>query len=117
MFAATNEAGGTSYASRHRKKEFMFAGKTGSSQIKKFTEAQREAEVKQTDIIYKERDHAWFVAFAPVNDPKYAISVLVEHGGSGSSAAAPVAKKVIKKIIERHEARSKVNNKILGKNI
>ena len=71
----------------------MFAGKTGSSQIKRFTEAQREAEVKQTDIIYKERDHAWFVAFAPVEDPKYAISVLVEHGGSGSSAAAPVAKK------------------------
>jgi len=117
MFAATNEVGGTSYGSRHRDKKFMFAGKTGSSQIKRFTEAQREAEVKQADIIYKERDHAWFVAFAPVNDPKYAISVLVEHGGSGSSAAAPVAKKVIKKIIERHEARSKVNNKILGKNI
>ena len=117
MFAASNEAGGTSYGSRHRDKKFMFAGKTGSSQIKRFTAAQREAEVKQAEITYKERDHAWFVAFAPVNDPKYAISVLVEHGGSGSSAAAPVAKKVIKKIIERHKLRKDFENKKLGENI
>ena len=117
MYAASNEAGGTSYGSRHTDKKFMFAGKTGSSQIKRFTAAQREAEVKQTDIIYKERDHAWFVAFAPVKDPKYAISVLVEHGGSGSSAAAPVAKKVIKKVIERHESRNVINSKTFGKNI
>ena len=117
MFAASNEPGGTSYGSRHRDKKFMFAGKTGSSQIKRFTEAQRKAEVKQTDITYKERDHAWFVAFAPVKDPKYAISVLVEHGGSGSSAAAPVAKKVIKRVIERHEARNVTNYNKLGENI
>jgi len=117
MFAATNEPGGTSYGSRHRDKKFMFAGKTGSSQIKRFTQAQREAEVKQSDITYKERDHAWFVAYAPVKDPKYAISVLVEHGGSGSSAAAPVAKKVIKKIIERHETRDAMNNKKIGESI
>ena len=105
MFAASNEPGGTSYGSRYDNKKFMFAGKTGSSQIKRFTEEQREAETKQSEIAYLERDHAWFVAFAPVKDPKYAISVLVEHGGSGSSAAAPVAKKVIKKVIERHEIR------------
>ncbi|MBL6857580.1 MAG: penicillin-binding protein 2 [Pelagibacteraceae bacterium] len=117
MFAATNEVGGTSYRSRHTDKKFMFAGKTGSSQIKRFTEAQREAEVKQTDIAHKERDHAWFVAFAPAKDPKYAISVLVEHGGSGSSAAAPVAKKVIKKIIERHEIRNTMNGIKIGENI
>ena len=117
MFAATNEVGGTSYRSRHTNKKFMFAGKTGSSQIKRFTEAQRKAEVKQNDITYKERDHAWFVAFAPVKNPKYAISVLVEHGGSGSSAAAPVAKKVIKKVIERHEIRDTMNVAKLGKNI
>ena len=105
MFAATNEIGGTSYRSRLKKKKYMCAGKTGSSQIKKFTEAPRIAEIKQQDIDYLERDHAWFVAFAPVQDPRYAISVLVEHGGSGSSAAAPIAKKVIKKVIERHEIR------------
>ncbi len=107
MFAATNEPGGTSYGSRHNKKKFIFSGKTGSSQIKRFTPEQRAAEVKQKDITYLERDHAWFIAFAPAKNPKYAISVLVEHGGSGSSAAAPVAKRVIKKIIERDEKRSK----------
>ena len=90
----------------------MFAGKTGSSQIKRFTEAQREAEVKQEQLEYKNRDHALFVAFAPVSDPKYAISVVVEHGGSGSKAAAPIAKKVIKKVLERHELRRNLNNKI-----
>jgi penicillin-binding protein 2 len=119
MFAASNEPGGTSYASRHADKKFMFAGKTGSSQIKRFTAEQREAEIKQKDIKYLERDHAWFVAFAPVNDPKYAISVLVEHGGSGSSAAAPVAKKIIKKVIERHDIRTIQSNQQLdiGQNI
>ena len=88
----------------------MFAGKTGSSQVKRFTEEQRELEVKQEDIVYKDRDHALFVAFAPVSDPKYAISVVVEHGGSGSSAAAPIAKKVIKKVLERNELREKFEN-------
>ena len=111
MFAATNEVGGTSYRSRFKEKKFMFAGKTGSSQIKKFTAEQREAEIKQKDIPYLERDHAWFVAFAPVQDPRYAISVLVEHGGSGSSAAAPIAKKIIKKVLERHKIRTAQINK------
>tara|TARA_B110000967_G_scaffold144526_1_gene147922 strand:+ start:2507 stop:4447 length:1941 start_codon:yes stop_codon:yes gene_type:complete len=106
MFAASNEIGGTSYRSRHKNKKFMFAGKTGSSQIKRFTAAQREAEVKQENITYLERDHAWFVAFAPVKNPRYAISVLVEHGGSGSKAAAPIASKIIKKVLERHGRRS-----------
>ena len=105
MFAATNEVGGTSYRSRHANKDFMFAGKTGSSQIKRFTAEQREAEVKQESIDYLERDHAWFIAYAPVSDPRYAISVLVEHGGSGSKSAAPLAKKIIKKVLERHQKR------------
>ena len=87
----------------------MFAGKTGSSQIKKFTELQRELEVKQEDIEYESRDHALFVAFAPVKDPKYAISVVVEHGGTGSKAAAPIASKVIKKVLERHDMRKNFN--------
>ena len=117
MFAATNEAGGTSYRSRFKDKKFMFAGKTGSSQIKRFTKEQREAETKQKDITYLERDHAWFVAFAPVQEPKYAISVLVEHGGSGSSAAAPIAKKIVKAVIERHKIREEQKKQQSGKNI
>jgi len=109
MFSSSNEPGGTSYRHRFENPRFTFAGKTGSSQIKRFTEAQREAEVKQTDLDYKDRDHALFVAFAPYKDPKYAISVVVEHGGSGGSAAAPIAKKVIKKVLERHDLRQKIN--------
>ena len=116
MYAATNEIGGTSYRSRLKDKKYMFAGKTGSSQIKRFTEKQREDEVKQSEIDYKERDHALYVAFAPYKEPKYAISVLVEHGGSGSSAAAPIAKKVIKKVIERDAVREN-QEKFINKDI
>ena len=110
MFSSSNEPGGTSYRHRFENKKFTFAGKTGSSQIKRFTEAQREAEVKQESLPYKDRDHALFVAFAPYDDPKYAISVLVEHGGSGGKAAAPIAKKVIKKVLERHDLRQRINS-------
>ena len=108
MFSSSNEPGGTSYRHRMENPKFTFAGKTGSSQIKRFTEAQREAEVKQTELNYKDRDHALFVAFAPYKEPKYAISVVVEHGGSGGSAAAPIAKKIIKKVIERHDLRKEM---------
>ena len=116
MFASSNEPGGTSYRSRLEDERYTFAGKTGSSQIKRFTEKQREAEVKQEDIDYKSRDHALFIAFAPYKDPKYSISVVVEHGGSGSSSAAPLAKKIIKKVLERHNLRINSNN-FLGKSI
>ena len=116
MFAATNEAGGTSFRSRYNDQKFMFAGKTGSSQIKRFTELQRELEIKQKDIDYKDRDHALFVAFAPYSDPKYAISVVVEHGGTGSGSAAPIAKKVIKKVLERDQFRENVKN-LIGEEI
>ena len=109
MFSSSNEPGGTSYRHRMENPKFTFAGKTGSSQIKRFTEEQRTAEVKQIDLNYKDRDHALFIAFAPYNDPKYAISVVIEHGGSGGSAAAPIAKKIIKKVLERHDLRKEIN--------
>tara|TARA_A100001015_G_scaffold313114_1_gene419635 strand:- start:2696 stop:4630 length:1935 start_codon:yes stop_codon:yes gene_type:complete len=105
LFGATNEPGGTSFGSRLTKKDFIFAGKTGTSQVKRFTARQRELEIKNEDLPYKERDHALFVAFAPYKDPRYAISVVVEHGGSGSKSAAPIAKKVIKKVLEKHPSR------------
>ena len=85
----------------------MFAGKTGTSQVRKFTERQRELEIKNEDLPYEQRDHALFVAFAPYYDPKYSISVVVEHGGSGSKTAAPIAKKLFKLIVDRHELREK----------
>ena len=112
MFASTNEPGGTSFRSRHDNKKYQFAGKTGTSQVRRITEAERELDLKQSQILYKNRDHALYIAFAPYKDPRYAISVLVEHGGSGGKTAAPLASKLIKKIIDRHELREQIRKRI-----
>jgi len=108
MFRSTNEVYGTSYSSRIEDPKYQFAGKTGTAQVKRITEAERELDRKLEQIPYKERDHAWYIAFGPYKDPRYALTVLVEHGGSGSSTAAPIAKKLFKKIIDRHEEREKL---------
>ena len=107
QFGATNEPMGTSYRSRHVKPEYIFAGKTGTSQIRSITKEERELKIKQKDLPYKRRDHALFTAFAPYKNPRYAFSVVIEHGGAGSSAAAPLAKKVIKKVLDRQQLRTK----------
>tara|TARA_B100000989_G_scaffold98499_1_gene71868 strand:- start:1071 stop:3014 length:1944 start_codon:yes stop_codon:yes gene_type:complete len=105
MYGSTNEQFGTSFRSRHKDKKYRYAGKTGTSQVRRITEKERELDLDTSEIEYKNRDHALFVAFAPYDKPKYAISVLVEHGGSGSKAAAPLANKLIKKIIDRDKDR------------
>ncbi len=112
MFASTNEVYGTSYSSRFDDKKYQFAGKTGTAQVKRITEEQRELELKTSQIPYEERDHALYVAYGPYENPRYALSILIEHGGSGSVAAAPIAKKLFKLIIDRHELRekNKLNN-------
>ena len=107
QFGATNEPMGTSYGSRHVKPEYIFAGKTGTSQTRTITAEERELKIKQKDLPYKRRDHALFTAFAPYKNPRYALSIVIEHGGTGSSAAAPIAKKIIKKILDRHHLRIK----------
>ena len=108
MYGVSNEFMGTAYASRYEEKKYQYAGKTGTAQIKRITEEQRELEIDIKDIPYEDRDHAVFIAFAPFENPRYAISVLIEHGGSGSKVAAPLAKKVIKLVIDRHELREKI---------
>ena len=111
MFGSTNEVMGTSYSSRIEDPKYQFAGKTGTSQVKKITEEARELDLHISQIPYEERDHALYIAFGPYNNPRYAVSIIIEHGGSGSSAAAPIAKKLFKLIIDRHELREKVKNK------
>ena len=113
MFSSTNEIRGTSYKSRINDPKYQFAGKTGTSQVKKITEIQRELDLDISQIPYEERDHALFVAFGPYVNPRYALSVFVEHGGAGSSAAAPLAKKLFKTIVDRHEEREKIREKSL----
>ena len=107
IFASTNEVRGTSYSSRIEDPKYQFAGKTGTSQVKRISKKDRELDLKTFEIPYNERDHALYVAFGPYKNPRYALSIVIEHGGSGSSAAAPIAKELFKLIIDRHDLREK----------
>ena len=111
MYASTNEVRGTSYRSRIDDPKYQFAGKTGTAQVKKITERDRELDLKTFQIPYEERDHALYIAYGPYKNPRYAVSILVEHGGNGSTTAAPMAKKLFKTIIDRHQLRESINNK------
>ena len=111
MFSSTNEVRGTSYRSRLDDPKYQFAGKTGTSQVKKITELDRELDLKTFQIPYEERDHALYVAFGPYKNPRYALSIIIEHGGSGGTVAAPLAKELFKMIIDRHEIRKNYDNK------
>ena len=79
MFASTNEVRGTSYSSRIKDPKYQFAGKTGTSQVKRITEKQRELDLKTIEIPYNDRDHALYVAFGPYKNPRYALSIVIEH--------------------------------------
>ena len=114
MFGSTNEQWGTSFSSRIEDPKYQFAGKTGTAQVKRITEEARELDLKTSQIPYKERDHALYIAFGPYVNPRYALSILVEHGGSGSKAAAPIAKELFKLIIDRHEFREMERKKNLA---
>ena len=108
MFSSTNELRGTSYKSRIDDPKYQFAGKTGTAQVKRISKRERELDLKTFQIPYEERDHALYVAFGPYKNPRYALSIIVEHGGSGSSAAAPMATKLFKLIVDRHQYRKKL---------
>ena len=110
MFSSTNEIYGTSYKSRIDDPKYQFAGKTGTSQVKRISKRERELDLKLEQIPYKDRDHALYVAYGPYINPRYALSIIVEHGGSGSKTAAPMAKELFKLIIDRDELRKKQSN-------
>ena len=111
MFSSTNEIRGTSYKSRIDDPKYQFAGKTGTAQVKRITDRDRELDLKTSEIPYEERDHALYVAFGPYKNPRYALSILIEHGGSGGANAAPLAKKLFKEIVDRHEIRKNFETK------
>jgi len=90
LVGAVNDRHGT--GKEAQLKDVTVAGKTGTAQVvsmKKFQETDEE------DVAYKHKDHAWFTSFAPAENPEIAVTVLVEHGGHGGSAAAPIAKKIL----------------------
>jgi penicillin-binding protein 2 len=110
MFSSTNEIRGTSYRSRIDDPKYQFAGKTGTAQVKRISKRERELDLKIDQIPYNDRDHALYVAYGPYKKPRYSLSVIVEHGGSGSRTAAPIAKELFKLIIDRDELREKQSN-------
>jgi penicillin-binding protein 2 len=96
MDRVVNDPGGTAQRSRIKEPGMEMAGKTGTSQVRRISKAERMTRVRKShELPWEERDHALFVAYAPVDAPRYAISVLVEHGGGGSTAAAPIARDIL----------------------
>ena len=95
LFQASNDRRGTAYGSRVINNKYRMAGKTGTSQVRNITDAERENGVtKNEDLPWEKRDHALFINFAPYDDPEIAVSVVVEHGGAGSKSAAPIARDI-----------------------
>ena len=106
MSDVTNSLRGTAYRARIEEPGMAMAGKTGSVQIKRITKAERERGVgKNEDRVWKDRDHALFIGYAPVNSPRYAVSVVVEHGGGGAKTAAPIARDILREVQRRDPAR------------
>ncbi|MBQ2260668.1 MAG: penicillin-binding protein 2 [Loktanella sp.] len=96
MDAVCNETRGTAYGSRIIAEGRKMAGKTGTSQVRRITPEERAAGViSNNDLPWERRDHALFVGYAPLENPRYAVSVIVEHGGGGSATAAPIARDII----------------------
>ncbi|KRS15166.1 penicillin-binding protein 2 [Roseovarius indicus] len=95
MFAVSNDRRGTAYSSRIIEDAFRMAGKTGTSQVRNISSGERATGVRRNeDLPWRQRDHALFVDFAPMDNPKVAVAVVVEHGGGGSTAAAPIARDI-----------------------
>jgi penicillin-binding protein 2 len=110
MSAVVNEQGGTAYAARITDPALAMGGKSGTSQVRRISQSERDRGVrKSTEIPWKERDHALFVAFAPVGAARYVCAVVIEHGGEtgggGSAAAAPICRDVLIEAQRRDPAR------------
>ena len=96
MAAVVNTPMGTAYRARIETPGLAMAGKTGTVQVRRISKAEREKGVrKNKELRWEQRDHAVFVGYAPLAKPRYAISVVVEHGGGGSTVAAPIARDIL----------------------
>ncbi|MCY4305702.1 MAG: penicillin-binding protein 2 [Aestuariivita sp.] len=100
MYAVSNERRGTAYHSRIINEDKQLAGKTGTSQVRNISAKERSTGVRSNaDLPWEQRDHALFVNFAPFTNPRIAVAVVVEHGGSGSSTAAPIARDITLQVL------------------
>jgi penicillin-binding protein 2 len=95
MFEVANTKDGTAFSKRITTQELRMAGKTGTAQVRRITAKERTTGViPNEDLTWGQRDHALFVNYAPHDNPKISVAVVVEHGGSGSSVAAPIARDI-----------------------
>jgi penicillin-binding protein 2 len=106
MDAVVNEPGGTGYSLRITEPGFAMGGKSGTSQVRRITAYQRaHGLTKPSDVPWRERDHALFVAFAPVEAPRYVCATVVEHGGFGAETAGPIVRDALLEVQRRDPAR------------
>lgn len=96
LVAVVNDESGTGGNARIEDSPHKLAGKTGTSQV-----SRASSERSQSELAWEQRDHALFVAFAPVGNPKYAVAAIVEHGGGGGQTAAPLVRDVMEDLLER----------------
>jgi penicillin-binding protein 2 len=116
MEDAYNHRRGTGFAHRLRNKDYKLGGKSGTTQVRGISAAERQSGViDNKDKEWIARDHGLFVAYGPVENPKYAVSVLIEHGGGGS-AAAPVARDILEFAIDQDTERTD-NSPITGQSV
>ncbi len=93
MVKVVNDSSGTGYSSRIADDQLQMAGKSGTSQVRNISTAERASGVvSNANLPWARRDHALFVCYGPTEAPRYAVSVVVEHGGGGSAVAAPIAR-------------------------
>jgi len=105
MDAVVNDTRGTAYRRRIEQEGWEMAGKTGTSQVRRLSAAERAAGItKNEDLPWRRRDHGVFIGYAPVHKPRYACAVIVEHGGGGSKAAAPLARDILAETQRRDPA-------------
>ena len=104
MFAVVNETSGTAPLARLPRPAVQMAGKTGSVQVRNVTREQREKGYKSDNLPWEFRPHALFVCFAPYDAPRYAVSLVVEHGNAGAAAAAPIARDIMMDVLNRDPA-------------
>jgi penicillin-binding protein 2 len=105
MWAVVNEAGGTAPATKLADQRWQMAGKTGSSQVRRVSREQREqGNYDSSKLPWELRPHALFVAYAPYDAPRYAVSVVVEHGNAGGAAAGPIARDIMLDTLQRDPA-------------
>lgn len=101
MFSVVNKPNGTGKTAAFIYNGKQMAGKTGTTQVKRITREERlHGVIKQENLPWKYRNHALFVGYAPFKNPRFAVSVVIEHGMSGSSAAGPIARDLMLKTLE-----------------